>query len=267
MVKESFFEPGKYKIKYGCVDARLKSGMEHEKQSNQDSRVANRQTAEIPARLTHERPGDNIIADRSLHRDTACTRDRIKCVLDMDLAIDRPPFFASGQVYHDENDPEVDAIVMHRQMTIDRSSLDDYVVARKDHAPSMKSVISRPRGGRGDRLLKDSISMTWSKGWKHPEISVELECTVEQSKERPSRPRTDLGCSFKQLKGREKGTWVNLSSLRQPRELMAAEFERLPPRRGYAPRVQANIPKVLRASRSFQALDGFNPAMFDDCDE
>merc|ERR1719310_1925854 len=155
-----------------------------------DSKVANRATFQITQNMIHEKPTDNVIADRSLHRDNSCTSRRLTHVMDMDKAIDRPPFFPASTSYHDEDDPEVDAEVMHRMMTIDRSSLDDYVVRRKDYAPIMRAVISRPRAGRGHRLLQDDIGMMHSKGFKHPETATELECSVEQSKEKPSRART-----------------------------------------------------------------------------
>eukprot|EP00929_Paragymnodinium_shiwhaense_P086041 TRINITY_DN46519_c0_g1_i1.p1 TRINITY_DN46519_c0_g1~~TRINITY_DN46519_c0_g1_i1.p1 ORF type:complete len:567 (+),score=125.32 TRINITY_DN46519_c0_g1_i1:142-1842(+) len=267
MVKTTFFEPAKYKVKYECVDGRLKIGMEHSKQTSQDARLASRKSCEIMANLKQEKPGDRLIADRSLHRDNSCTMPRVTHIREMGSTLDRPPFFPQSSCYHDESDPDIDAEVMHREMTIDRSNLDDYVVTRKDYAPNMASVISRNRGGKGHRLLQGDIGMMHSRGFKQPETSVEIECTVEESKERPSRPRADVGCSFKQLKGRQKGNEksINLSSLRQPRDLLAADFERSAPRKGFAPRVTANIPEVLRASRSFEALDGFNPAMFDDC--
>merc|ERR1712203_1203447 len=107
------------------------------------------------------------------------------------------------EIYHDKDDPEIDAQVFERQMTFDAVYADHAVIPRHDHAPDMGNSLTRDRAGRGARLFQSDHGMRTSKGFFTPEGSHQLTSTVEQAKDPLlARRSPDVGVGFDQVKGR-----------------------------------------------------------------
>mmetsp|Transcript_3911 Transcript_3911/g.9984 ORF Transcript_3911/g.9984 Transcript_3911/m.9984 type:complete len:561 (-) Transcript_3911:75-1757(-) len=266
VARDTFFEPGKYRINLDSVGPKLKTGVHHGKALDRSKIVvthhALRMLLEPDSADSAGKVKTNkgIICDRSLHRDTAETRPRVTHVREMEKVGDRPPLYDPVPMYHDQDDPEADAEVLHREMAIDRSTLDLAVTSRRDLAPDMLRSATRDVANRGNRFAQ-----TRSAGLvPYPATLGERVGSVEACKERPSRAKSDTLVRFEKVKGRQKGNYMNLSALRRPRDMAFGDFERLAPLPGFAPRITANIPQVLRPSRTFEALPGFDATAFDE---
>eukprot|EP00927_Polykrikos_kofoidii_P039337 TRINITY_DN33744_c0_g1_i1.p1 TRINITY_DN33744_c0_g1~~TRINITY_DN33744_c0_g1_i1.p1 ORF type:complete len:578 (-),score=109.94 TRINITY_DN33744_c0_g1_i1:74-1786(-) len=276
-IRETYFEVGKYKVKYDAVSSAPKVGSAHSKITSRDVLMRSRsQPAAILDKDDEDGKGHGgrlastgtggIIYNRCMHRDTSETRPRITHVMEMDKVIERPSFFQASAVYYDKDDPEIAAATLQQELVLDKNVIDKSVTARRDHGPDMSRALPRHGPGRGYRICQGDLGVRQSLGYRYPEFTHEREGTIESCKESPSRLRPDIGHTFDQTKGRAKGNYLNLSSLRKPREMAFGDFERIAPRTGFSTRVGANIPQVLRPSRTFEALPGFDASMCDNGD-
>merc|ERR1712039_864497 len=193
-------------------------------------------------------------------------------VNDFAKELSRPPLMRFQAAYHDEDDPEVDAIVFDRQMTFDAIHADHAVIPRHDHAPAMGSSLTRDRAGRGDRLFQGDQGMRASKGFFLPEGQHQLTRSVEQIRDPPmARSRSDVGVAFDQVRGRLEKSKITTKEYGHLQQLKDApfEFERKAPSRGFDTRVAITSPISLKKaefqrSRTHEALPSWAADSFDE---
>jgi len=192
-----YFDPGKYKVNLDTIAPVPKSGIPFQRamgRSQTDSKLAPKAIL-IPPRKA-------LAADRSLSRGCSQTVPRKTCLQDFGKDMDRPPLTIPAKEYHDVNDPEASAKVLHQQMTFDASSADNYVITRKDYGPDMQTCMPRKKAAMGARIFQNHpLGLRHTMGVGFTESSVD-ERPVE-AKEAPYN-RTSVGMSFQQTQGRYK---------------------------------------------------------------
>jgi len=158
------------------------------------------------------------------------------------------------EVYYDEEDPEVSEAVLQRSLEFDASTVDYAVIPRRDHAPRMGADIARHRKVRGLRMIQADPGLMASHGMGLPECRHQIECSVEKSKEVPSRLRPDIGTTFDQVRGRQPR--LAACPVAHPRQNM--EFLRTAPA-GFNMRASVGRPMVDARTRSYDALPDWSP--------
>lgn len=275
----SYYEPGKYAVRRTCVEQGVKDGVGFSRSLSRACSAG--QLGHASGQLGHLAPkavlhkegpegnGKASIRDRSKARDGPLTRSRMLHVNDFAKEMPRPPLINASGVYHDLDDPEACAAVFQRDLTFDANSADHAVVPRNDYAPNMGQSLSRDRAGRGDRIFQDDPGLRMSRGLVFPESESQIEASVEQAKEVPSRCRPDMGVSFDQCKGRVEAsplTQKRHSSLRQPRGNAAPDFTRSAPLIGFATATNVERPMVGRWKRTHEALPSWAAESVDEAE-
>lgn len=182
----------------------------------------------------------------------------------MDNDVDRPELYGAAPIYHDPNNPVAVAETFEREMTLDPSTLDRSVVVRKDlGVMAQNRAADRAVALKGSRSAIEIPSFLLGK-YDEPDTD---HLSVEAMKENPSRHKFDTTVPIGKVKGREQGGVTIVSSLRKPRSMAFGDFARTAPQRGFTTRAvrSSHGPRVDRRTRSFEALPGFDPAMFEDC--
>lgn len=266
-VIKNYYEPGKFAVSLSGVRPGVKEGMHFSRLLSRST--SGGQVGHASGQLGHAAPkavlqkegreGNNkgSIQDRSLARDSPLARPRVVKVNDFEKELARPPLIRTGGEYYDEDDPDVMEATLKGQLAFDADSADRAVIPRRDHAPSMKSSLSRDRAGRGNRIFQSETGLRMSKGIGNRPAEVGLHISVEQSKESPSRPRPDVGTTFDQCKGRLEAspkTRTRHSSLRQPRDEAAPDFARSAPSLGFTTRAAVERPSVVQWTRAHEAI-------------
>jgi len=178
----------------------------------------------------------------------------------------RPPLYTAKEAYHDEADPDIDAQVWEHEMTFDASTADHHIIPRLRGDPQMQSTLARQKAGKGARLFQSDRGLRQSMGLGIIQTTVELESSVEASKELPSRRREDVGRSFKQVQGRYRAPALIAkpvhSALKQPKDSVTFDFARTAPA-GFTTRAaRLDRPSVSR-QRSHQALPTWDVEGYD----
>mmetsp|Transcript_104330 Transcript_104330/g.185504 ORF Transcript_104330/g.185504 Transcript_104330/m.185504 type:complete len:591 (+) Transcript_104330:53-1825(+) len=263
-----YFEPGKYKVDLGVVSPTVKVGMPFKK-------VMSRSQSETKA--THDSPKailspskKQLLPDRSMFRGSSLTVQRKTNIQHFEQDSNRPPLYTAPEVYYDESDPEVNAQVWEREMTFDASTADHWIIPRLRGDPLMQTTLARQNAGRGARIFQNDRGLRQSMGLGYIQTTVELESTVEASKEVPSRRREDVGRSFKQVQGRYRAPALIAkpvhSSLKQPKDGVTFDFARTAPA-GFTTRA-ARLDRPLAArQRSHQALPTWDVEGYDEAED
>mmetsp|Transcript_42156 Transcript_42156/g.78459 ORF Transcript_42156/g.78459 Transcript_42156/m.78459 type:complete len:588 (-) Transcript_42156:112-1875(-) len=254
----SYYEAGKYNNKYDLVQASpKKSPAFHQKlgRSATTGSIPKGGRAAPPMMMeASNAKGTANHPDRSLFRSAPAANKRVTHVMHFEKDLKRPPLINAQPVYHDEDNPDHCAVIHERAMAFDASTVDRAVTGRRDIGPHMGKTISRHRAGRGSRISQNDISYRHMLGHTGFETTGQMECSVEESKEAPSRLRSDLGTTFEQSVARAT-TRTPTSPLRRPREALAPEFARMPQQYGLDVRTPVT---VVPRDRTHDPLPGWN---------
>mmetsp|Transcript_2778 Transcript_2778/g.10974 ORF Transcript_2778/g.10974 Transcript_2778/m.10974 type:complete len:523 (+) Transcript_2778:111-1679(+) len=169
--RETFFQPGQYKVNLGCIRA--------------SSEIKNipfeRQTARKPLRETvgrteiKSRAGDHL-PDRSLSRScpaiSTYTRQNVPT---FDNYTERPPMAKIQKPYHKADDPEIDADVFQRMMTHDELEASKATWSKSRTTEKFEASLDRKSQLRTQRSYGEDIPMQRAKdNIKYGPVSVEL---------------------------------------------------------------------------------------------
>jgi len=256
---ENYFEPGKYSINYDPVESPVKVGVPIKTSLSRSRSEVGQLRHQAPKSLLRVQGAkESTHPDRSLQRSCSAVRARITHVNDFDTETTRPPLMKPPPVYYDDSDPQVSAEWLERRLTYDSSIADRAVIPRQDHAPSM--MVGLPRGcGRGSRILETDLGVLNMMGRGPQETSTQIDCTVEQAKEVPSRQRPDRGVKrFEHYSGRQPSrSGGEKSPLRKPRSMAAPDFERRA-KAGFTSTAAVERPLVIEKNRTHEALDSWD---------
>lgn len=195
------------------------------------------------------------LPERSLFRSAPVANKRVTHVMHFEKDLKRPPLMKAVPTYHDLDNPDHCAAVHEREMTFDASTVDRAVTGRRDiGVTSMGKTLSRHRAGRGSRISQNDICYRSMLGHTGMETTSQMECSVEECKESPSRLRSDLGTTFEQSISRTTAR-TPTSPLRRPREALAPDFARMPQQSGLEARMAVT---VVPRSRTHDPLPGWN---------
>lgn len=250
--KTNYFEPGKCNVQ---VSPSSKGNIDF---THRISRSASLGSHASPKAILQPDAGKNLIPDRSLYRSGGLARPRVQKVLDFSKETKRPPLVSGGKAMYDEDSPDAYNATLRHEMTFELSSADHAVIHRTDMSPNMSNALNRNEAARGARIVQ----------WPTATTTEALDsCPVDRCKESPSRPRPDRGTmSFAHTKGRQPVTSSpNRSSLGQPRESVAPDFERTPPKPGFATTAQVSRDTAAtRNSRKHLAMPDWSSREHED---
>lgn len=282
-VISNYYEPQKYTVRWSSVQPRAKTGPAMDRslrRATSDFSINSGQMGHnAPKANLHKDDKDNkkkpMVQDRSLYRNCPHTNARATNVNDFSKELARPPLMKFVAAYHDEDDPEIDAEVLNRQLTFDAIHADHAVIPRHDHAPAIGHSLTRDRAGRGARLFQGDQGMRASKGFFLPEAEHQLTSSVEKTKEPPmARTRADIGVAFDQVRGRKEPSKITSKEYGHLQQLKDApfEFSRKAPGRGFDTRVTVSQPLAVQklefqSSRTHVASPSWAADSFDDAEE
>jgi len=252
-----YFEPGKYNVNLDVVSPTVKVGMTFQK-------VMSRSQSEYREVLSQKavlKPSSKqLIPDRSAFRGSSLTVPRKVKIQHFEQDSTRPPLYTAPKANHDETDPDIDAQVWEHEMTFDASTADHHVIPRLRGDPQMQSTLARQKAGKGARLFQSDL------GLQRSMLPVELESSVEASKELPSRRREDVGPSFKQVQGRYRAPALIAkpvhSALKKPKDSVTFDFARTAPAGFTTKAARLDRPPMSR-HRSHQALPTWDVEGYD----
>jgi len=277
--QDHIMPPGKYDVNYGPVTGKVKIGIPF------DSALARSATtgqlghfAPVGALQTDEKrfPG-GCLPDRSRTKDVC--RDRVTNVNDFQRELARPNLPPASQEYHDTEDPVACERTLRQQMTYDADHADWYVTSRRDIAPGYAKMLSRGKEAvQGNRALQTDLGVRGSVGIGFTQTTGQATCSVERLEGRKSSDaytRPDIGpvfdhyTEFQPLSVKNNfnhgyapvhgsGPRYNpkFSHLQKP--LVGGAFKREVSCPGFSKQASIRGPKVLRQSRAYEALPGWN---------
>jgi len=254
-VRDTFYEAGKYDVRYEAVLSSPKQCVGFTKVLSRSTPVLGRYTPS--SILVADDESSPCLLDRSLYRLSPCTRPRVTHVRDNSLDLERPPLAKQRATDYDESDPAAVEATLRQEMTLDKSKIDRVVAHRSDYTTNMARSLARGRAGLGARICQDDICIRSMQGKAALEKPSMVEGRTDKTQESSAKPRTDMGLTFDMGTARAPTRkYGKFSSLKQPRSMAAPDFSRAAPQPGFDPRTTVKVP--LRKSRTHEALPGWS---------